>query len=62
MTCCGEFLADFEPTAEQLGDMIGLSELETRAFGLFLDANQEGLKAAGLSSRAVDNIVKGFNC
>lgn len=46
-----------QPDAECLGCILGMSDIEMKAFARFLEENQEGLRAGGLSLNTIGSIL-----
>lgn len=55
--CEGDGECGAEPDAECLSCILGLSELEMKTLGRFLDEHKDALRGAGLSSLTIKWIV-----
>ncbi len=53
----GEGGCEPQPDAECLGCILGMSDIEMKAFARFLEENQEGLRAGGLSLNTIGSIL-----
>ncbi|UJX43060.1 hypothetical protein K9F62_10440 [Desulfovibrio sp. JY] len=57
MGACNEDYCEAQPNRMCLGCLLCLSDIELTALARFLEENQEGLHAAGLSLNAIEIIL-----
>lgn len=55
--CEGDGDCEVQPDAECLSCILGMSDIEMKAFSIFLEGHKAEMKAAGLSSVTVESIV-----